>query len=96
MAIQSFDDKDTEDFFYDGTIRKGCGWMHIQKVAARKLDVVHTARRLQDLMAPPNNRLEALHGNLAGYHSIRINDQWRIVFRWTEAGPASVRICDYH
>ena len=96
MAIQNFDDKDTEDFFYDGIIRKGCGWMHVQRVAARKLDMVHTARRLRDLMAPPNNRLEALRGNLTGYHSIRINDQWRIVFRWTESGPANVRICDYH
>ena len=96
MAIQSFDDKDTEDLFYDGTIRKGCGWMHVQKVAVRTLDMVHTARRLPDLMAPPNNRLEALHGNLAGYHSIRVNDQWRIVFRWTEAGPANVHIWDYH
>ena len=81
MAIQNFDDKDTEDFFYDGTIRKGCGWMHVHRVAVRKLDMMHTARRLQDLMAPPNNRLEALRGDLAGYHSIRINDQWRIVFR---------------
>ena len=96
MTIVSFGNKETEDFFYDGTIRKGCKWMHVQKVAARKLDMVHVARRLDDLRAPPHNRLEALHGTLAGRHGIRINDQWRIVFRWTEAGPAEVHICDYH
>lgn len=96
MAIVSFADRETEDFFYDGTIRKGCKWMQTQNVAARKLDILHTARRLEDLRVPPRNRLEALRGNLIGYHSIRINDQWRIVFRWTEAGPAEVRICDYH
>ena len=96
MAIMSFGNRETEDFFYDGTVRKGCRWMHVQKVAARKLDMLHAARRLDDLRVPPNNRLEALHGNLVGWQSIRINDQWRIVFQWTEAGPAEVQIRDYH
>ena len=58
--------------------------------------MIHYATRLDDLKAPPGNRLEALSGNLKGYHSIRINEQWRIVFRWTDAGPHEVRITDYH
>jgi proteic killer suppression protein len=58
--------------------------------------MIHPAARLDDLKAPPGNRLEALSGNLKGFHSIRINEQWRIVFRWTDAGPDEVRISDYH
>jgi proteic killer suppression protein len=58
--------------------------------------MLHYAAKLSDLKAPPGNRLEALKGDLAGYHSIRVNDQWRIVFRWTDAGPAEIRITDYH
>ncbi len=54
------------------------------------------AKELRDLRAPPGNRLEALKGELEGFHSIRVNDQWRIVFRWTDSGPADVDICDYH
>ena len=62
----------------------------------RKLIQMNRARVIQDLAVPPGNRLESLKGNLAGYHSIRINDPWRIVFAWNEHGPAEVRICDYH
>ncbi len=54
------------------------------------------AETLSDLASPPGNRLEALKGNLAGFHSVRINDQWRLVFRWTAAGPGEVDIRDYH
>lgn len=54
------------------------------------------AVELKDLRAPPGNRLEALRGDLQGLHSIRVNDQWRVVFRWTSSGPAEVRIVDYH
>jgi proteic killer suppression protein len=68
----------------------------ISRVALRKLIQMNRARVLQDLAVPPGNRLEALKGNLAGYHSIRINDQWRIVFAWNEHGPTEVTICDYH
>jgi toxin HigB-1 len=57
---------------------------------------VNSAAVLGDLAAPPGNRLEVLSGNLAGSHSIRINDQWRVVFRWTNAGPEDVEIMDYH
>ena len=68
----------------------------IQPVALRKLRLVNQARSLSDLRVPPGNRLEALQGNREGQHSIRINDQWRIVFIWTEGGPSHVGIVDYH
>ena len=57
---------------------------------------MNQARTLSDLAIPPGNRLEALRGNLLGFHSIRINDQWRIIFRWTNEGPERVAIVDYH
>ena len=66
------------------------------KVARRKLIMLDAATSLEALNSPPGNRLEALKGDLAGKHSIRINDQWRIVFRWTDAGPEDVEIIDYH
>lgn len=68
----------------------------IVKVARRKLVQLDGATQLGDLAAPPGNRLEALRGDLEGKHSIRINDQWRIVFQWTDAGPEQVEIVDYH
>ncbi len=68
----------------------------IAKVARRKLIQIADAAELRDLASPPGNRLEALKGDLAGKHSIRINDQWRVVFRWTRDGQEEVEICDYH
>jgi toxin HigB-1 len=68
----------------------------IEKPALRKLDMLHHARDLADLRAPPANRLEALSGDRRGQHSIRVNDQWRICFTWTTEGPADVEIVDYH
>ena len=68
----------------------------IQDVARRKLRYLNNARSLRDLRIPPANRLEALKGDRAGQYSIRINDQWRICFRWTGAGPDDVEIVDYH
>ncbi len=68
----------------------------IQEVARRKLRMLNNSRRLDDLRVPPANRLEALKGERKEQHSIRINDQWRICFRWTEAGAADVDIVDYH
>ena len=65
-------------------------------MARRKLDLLQYAADLRDLRSPPGNRLEALQGDLKGLHSIRINDQWRIVFRWTAVGAEGVRIADYH
>ena len=68
----------------------------IRGVALRKLDVLNGAAELGDLRSPPGNRFEALRGDLAGFHSIRVNDQWRIVFRWTDGDAHDVRIVDYH
>ena len=68
----------------------------IQNVALRKLRLLNQARVLGDLRVPPGNRLEALRADRQGQHSIRINDQWRVVFRWTDAGPEDVEIIDYH
>lgn len=68
----------------------------IQEVARRKLRMLNNAQRLDDLRAPPANRLEALKGDRKGQHSIRINDQWRVCFRWSHAGPSDVEIVDYH
>ena len=69
---------------------------NVAKVARRKLVQLNNAKMLGDLAAPPGNRLEALRGDLAGKHSVRINDQWRIVFRWNVEGPEKVEIVDYH
>ena len=68
----------------------------IEKQTRRKLDMLDNARDLRDLAAVPANRLEALVGDRRGQHSIRINDQWRICFTWTDRGPANVEIVDYH
>lgn len=69
---------------------------NLVRAARRKLIMVDAATFLEALNTPPGNRLEALKGDFAGKHSIRINDQWRVVFRWTDAGPEDVEIIDYH
>lgn len=91
--IQSFANPDTEELFHEEKNRR---FAAIARVALRKLYQLNRAGLLSDLAVPPGNRLEALKGNLAGMHAIRINDQWRIVFRWTDSGPAEVAIADYH
>ncbi|HRI82438.1 MAG TPA: type II toxin-antitoxin system RelE/ParE family toxin [Opitutaceae bacterium] len=91
--IQSFSDADTEELFHREKSRR---FQTIARPALRKLIQLNRAGRLGDMSVPPGNRLEALAGKLAGFHSIRINGQWRIIFRWTEAGPAGVAIVDYH
>ena len=68
----------------------------IEKSARRKLDMLHQARDLNDLRAPPANRLEALSGDRRSQYPIRINDQWRVCFIWTKEGPEHVEIVDYH
>ncbi len=96
--IVSFRDKGTEDVF-DGrdtrNARKACP-SDLVRVARRKLDLLNQAAALGDLRAPPNNRLEKLKGDREGQYSIRINDQWRVCFRWTESGAEDVEIVDYH
>lgn len=96
MAIQSFADREAWQFFETGQIGKRVLWRNVKKIVLRKLDMLHYAAQLIDLRSPPGNRLEALKGDLAGLYSIRVNDQWRIVFRWGEKGPEEVRITDYH
>ena len=93
MAIQSFRSPETDALFRTGRHRL---WANIAKVAIRKLDMLDAAVSLDDLRSPPGNRLETLSGDRQGLHSIRINDQYRICFRWTGAGPADIEIVDYH
>lgn len=92
--IRSFADKATERMFRDGACPPR--WRAIEAATVRKLDMVDAATRLADLLSPPGNRLEALKGDRRGQYSIRINQQWRICFRWTPEGPEGVEIVDYH
>jgi proteic killer suppression protein len=96
MDIQSFGDCAKEIFYQSGTLPRNAGWRSVYKTAIRKLDMIAYAKLLDDLRAPPNNRLEKLKGDLVGFYSVRINDQWRIVFQWTSIGPVKVKIVDYH
>jgi proteic killer suppression protein len=96
MAIASFVDDKIQEFFYTGKIPPKAGWRSVHSIARRKLDMLHYSHVLLDLRSPPGNRLEELKGNLKGFYSIRINDQWRIIFQWTSQGPTEVDIVDYH
>ena len=91
--IQGFKCQDTGRLF-DGL--RVARWANIAAPAMRKLAMLHAAAVLSDLRAPPGNRLEALAGNRQGQHSIRVNDQWRVCFKWSEGGPIDVEIVDYH
>ena len=91
--IRSFRCKDTQALFETGKTRR---WPSLKAVAERKLVQLHAAEALVDLNSPPGNRLEALAGDREGQHSIRINDQWRVCFRWTPEGPEDVEIVDDH
>lgn len=93
--IRSFRGRWAEAILRDREVPKGLP-ANLAHVARRKLVQLNNAAGLKDMSIPPGNRLEALEGSLAGKHSIRINDQWRIVFRWTGAGPEEVEIVDYH
>jgi toxin HigB-1 len=96
-VIKSFRDQTTEDIF-NGLDSKSA--RKIPKIiwegAHRKLDMLNAAHELKDLMVPPGNRLEKLKGSLAGYFSIRINDQFRIIFKWSDGNITDVQITDYH
>ena len=91
--IVSFRDADTEALAAGRHVRR---FQRIENVARRKIRQLQIAGRLDDLRVPPGNRLEALKGDRAGQYSIRVNDQYRICFRWTAAGAADVEIVDYH
>ena len=92
--INSFADKDTETLYITGKSKRFP--TTIIKTALRKLDYLNRAKTLSDLKAPPGNRLEALKGYLKGKHSIRINDQFRIVFRFSDGETSEVEVTDYH
>ena len=92
--IESFACKETEKIFRGFVSRKLP--RDIQRTARRKLLYLHDAKDLNDLLAPPGNRLEKLRGNRAGQYSIRINEQWRICFRWQNGYAFEVEIVDYH
>ena len=96
--IRSFTDKATEDIFngVDSKVaRKRCP-SSLRKVAVRKLDQLDSVVQLPELRIPPGNRFEALYGDREGQYSIRINEQYRICFSWTELGPIDVEVVDYH
>jgi len=93
MTIRSFKCADTEALFNRERVRRFSG---VQSVARRKLEQLDWAVRLDDLRVPPGNRLEALKGDRTGQHSIRVNDQFRVCFKWTPEGPCDVEILDYH
>ena len=96
--IKSFRDRATEDVFDDSNTRRARRTLPrtLWRVAQRKLAYMDSAWELDDLRIPPGNRLEALKDDRVGQHSIRINDQYRICFEWTEGGPEGVEITDYH
>jgi proteic killer suppression protein len=91
--IVSFKDADTKVLAAGRRVRR---FVNLEAVARRKLRQLQIAGRLDDLRVPPGNRLEALKGDRTGQHSIRVNDQYRVCFRWTAAGAEDVEIVDYH
>ena len=95
--IESFGNRLAEDLYNDRSSRdvRRIAAEH-RRAARRKLLYLHDAGELGDLRVPPGNRLEALKGKLAGYHSIRTNDQWRVIFRWNSCNARDVQVVDYH
>jgi proteic killer suppression protein len=93
-VISSFADRDTERLFARERVRRFPG--DLLRTMLRKLVALDAAERLDDLRVPPGNRLEKLQGDRAGQHSIRVNEQWRICFRWREGNAFEVEIVDYH
>lgn len=95
--IVSFGDAATEDLWQDlDNARTRRFPADVRPVARRKLDMIHAAATLKDLTVPPGNQLEALKGDWKGWHSIRVNKQWRVVFRWSDGGAQDVKVIDYH
>ena len=92
--IQTFSDRDTERLFHREPVRRFP--TELQRAMLRKLVMVDAAEQLEDLRVPPGHRLEKLKGDRAGQHSIRVNDQWRICFRWKDGNAFDVAVVDYH
>ena len=91
--IKSFGDRKTQRLFADQVVKEFEGFA---RRAKRKLEALHAAARLEDLRVPPSNRLEKLKGDLKEFHSIQIDDQWRVVFRWADGHVHEVTLVDYH
>jgi proteic killer suppression protein len=91
--IKSFGDRNTERLFADEVVKRFQGFA---RSAKRKLEALNAAARLDDLRVPPSNHLEKLKGDLRGFHSVRINDQWRVIFQWIDGHAHEVSIVDYH
>ncbi len=95
--IQSFGNELAADLFLDRSSREVRQFpTELRRSARRKLLYLHDAGELRDLRVPPGNRLESLKGKWKGFHSIRINDQWRVVFKWKDGNAANVFVIDYH
>jgi proteic killer suppression protein len=96
-VIESFGNALAEDLFDDRNSKATKAFPpELRRASRRKLQYLHEAADLRDLKVPPGNRLEGLKGSLKGFHSIRINDQWRVVFRWSGGNAFDVQIIDYH
>ena len=93
FVIRSFGDKQTQALFADHFVRQ---FQDVARRAKRKLEAINAASRLEDLNVPPSNRLEKLKGDLKDFHSIRVNDQWRVIFKWCAGDAEEVQIVDYH
>lgn len=96
--IRSFANKGLENFFLNNLVPRGVGWASVHKIVRRKLFALDAAHKISDLKAPPGNQLEALKNDLSGFYSIRVNDQWRVIFKWSSAelGALGVDVVDYH
>ncbi len=95
--IETFADSRTEDLYHGvRSARARRLPADIAQAAVEKLDILHAATDLNDLRTPPGNRLEKLKGDLAGFHSIRVNVQWRIIFKWSAGNATDVQLIDYH
>jgi toxin HigB-1 len=92
-VIKTFGDKKTEALYRDERV---LDFQSCARSAKRKLEMLNATAKLEDLRVPPSNRLEKLERDLKGFYSIRINDQWRLIFRWIEGNAHEVRITDYH
>lgn len=92
--ISSFGSKDTKKIWDGESIKKPS--IEVQQITRRKLRMLNNSEDLRDLQTPPSNRLEKLKGNLKNYYSIRINDQWRLIFKWDKGIASEVELIDYH